>query len=241
MKDTIRLNAENKPLMIAHRGLSGLEKENTASAFVAAGQRTYFGIETDVHRTADGQFIIIHDDSTRRVAADEMIVENTTYETLRSLRLVDTDGKKGRRDLILPSLQEYIGICKKYEKTCVLELKNHFCPEDIDRIIDIIQLEAYLDNVIFISFDLPNMICVRERLPEQRAQFLIKAPTDWLLDTLVKYHLDLDINFPSITKEYTDQLHAHGLQVNVWTVNTPEDAQRMIDCGVDFITTNILE
>ncbi len=33
-----------KPLMIAHRGLSGIEMENTCSAFVAAGNRTYFGI-----------------------------------------------------------------------------------------------------------------------------------------------------------------------------------------------------
>lgn len=93
--------------------MSGLEMENTASAFVAAGQRSYFGIETDVHRTADGQFIIIHDDNTKRVAGDEMIVEQTSFRTLRSLRLLDTDGQQGRGDLILPSLREYISICKK--------------------------------------------------------------------------------------------------------------------------------
>ena len=92
--------------------MSGLEMENTASAFVAAGQRSYFGIETDVHRTADGQFIIIHDDNTKRVAGDEMIVEQTSFRTLRSLRLLDTDGQQGRGDLILPSLREYISICK---------------------------------------------------------------------------------------------------------------------------------
>lgn len=39
--------------MIAHRGVCGIECENTAAAFVAAGNRSYFGIETDVHRTAD--------------------------------------------------------------------------------------------------------------------------------------------------------------------------------------------
>ena len=96
MKDTIRLTQENKPMMIAHRGMSGLEMENTASAFVAAGQRSHFGIETDVHRTADGEFIVIHDDNTKRVAGDEMIAEQTSYRTLRSLRLLDTGdyGKK---------------------------------------------------------------------------------------------------------------------------------------------------
>ena len=241
MNDTIRLPQENKPLMIAHRGMSGLEKENTASAFVAAGQRTYYGIETDVHRTADGQFIIIHDENTKRVAGDEMIVENTCYETLRAIRLQDVDGKKGRGDLIMPNLWEYIQICKKYGKRAVLELKNHFHPDDIDRIIDIIRREEYLDQVTFISFNLPNMICIRERLPQQSAQFLVSEGTDWLLDTLVKYRLDLDIDFRVLTPEYVEQLHANGIKVNVWTVNAPEDAQRLIDMGVDFITTNILE
>ena len=241
MKDSIRLPQENKPLMIAHRGMSGLEMENTASAFVAAGQRSYYGIETDVHRTADGQFIIIHDDNTKRVAGDEMIVEQTSFRTLRSLRLLDTDGQQGRGDLILPSLREYIGICKKYDKAAVLELKNHFIPEDIDKIIDIIRQEDYLDQVIFISFDLPNMICIRERLPQQQAQFLISSIPDWLLDTLQKYRLDLDIKHTVLTREYVDALHAAGIKVNVWTVNAPEDAQRAMDMGVDFITTNILE
>ena len=58
--DTIKI--ENKTVkMVAHRGLSGIEKENTCSAFVAACNRaTYFAVETDVHRTVDGQFVIFH-------------------------------------------------------------------------------------------------------------------------------------------------------------------------------------
>ncbi|MBQ2027996.1 MAG: hypothetical protein II481_01015 [Clostridia bacterium] len=240
MNDTLKLNG-NKPKMIAHRGMSGIELENTCSAFVAAGNRSYFGIETDVHRTADGQFIIIHDDNTKRVAGDEMIVEKTCYETLRAIRLVDKDGAKGRKDLLMPSLREYIRICKKYEKIAVLELKNHFRPADIDSIIAIIREEEYLENTIFISFDLPNMICIRERLPEQKAQFLISEYTDWLLETLRKEKLDLDIKYVALTKERVDALHAAGIEVNCWTVDTLEDAQRMTEYGVDYITSNIVE
>ena len=54
--------------MIAHRGLSGLERENTYHAFIAAGNRSYFGIETDIHKTADGEFVVIHDETTERVS-----------------------------------------------------------------------------------------------------------------------------------------------------------------------------
>ena len=96
MKDTLRLSGP-KPKMIAHCGVSGLELENTSSAFVAAGNRSYFGIETDVHRTADGKYIIIHDDDTKRVSGDEMSVENSTFASLRSIVLMDWTAKRAGR------------------------------------------------------------------------------------------------------------------------------------------------
>ena len=64
--DTIKYK-KLKTQTIAHRGLSGIECENTCAAFVAAGNRSYLGIETDVHITADGNFAVIHDDNTARV------------------------------------------------------------------------------------------------------------------------------------------------------------------------------
>ena len=58
--NTIKIADKKQTLMVAHRGCSGLERENTNAAFVAAGNRSYFGIETDIHKTLDGKFIIIH-------------------------------------------------------------------------------------------------------------------------------------------------------------------------------------
>ena len=77
--DTIKIHKGNVKL-IAHRGVSGLELENTCAAFVAAGNRSYFGIETDVHVTADGKFIIIHDSNTQRVATEAMVVEESSFK-----------------------------------------------------------------------------------------------------------------------------------------------------------------
>lgn len=239
MNDTIRLNAD--VCMIAHRGLSGIEPENTASAFVAAGNRSYYGVETDVHRTADGHFIIIHDDSTARVALDDLTVENSTYETLRALRLCDVDGTRGRADLCLPSLAEYSQICKKYGKVSVLELKNHFDPADLSAIISIVREEGWLDQTIFISFDLENLIELRRQLPNQPAQYLVGEFSDDLIDTLKRHRLDLDIYFKALTADHVRRLHSENIKVNVWTVDHLEDAQRMAEYGVDFITSNILE
>ena len=120
--DTVKIN-KGTVRLIAHRGVSGLELENTCAAFVAAGNRSYFGIETDVHVTADGSYIIIHDDTTGRVAEADLPVEETDFDVLRAMCLKCKDGST-RRDLVMPSLEEYLTICKHYEKEAVLELKR---------------------------------------------------------------------------------------------------------------------
>ena len=238
--DTLRLNRP-EVRMVAHRGLSGIELENTASAFVAAGNRSYYGIETDVHRTADGQFVVIHDDDTLRVSGDRLAVEDTSYETLRALRLKDTDGRRGRADLRIPSLAEYSAICKKYNKVSVLELKNAFSREDIARIVEIVGEVGWLEKTTFISFNLDNLLFLREMLPNQSAQFLTGEFSPELLDTLKRHRLDLDIHYRALTRKAARALKDAGILVNVWTVDDLEEARRMADYGVDFITSNIIE
>lgn len=66
MNDTVKIKNKGNVKIIAHRGLSGIERENTCSAFVAAGNRSYFGIETDVRKTLDGHFVLCHDGDTER-------------------------------------------------------------------------------------------------------------------------------------------------------------------------------
>ncbi len=238
--NTIKVNAKST-LMVAHRGVSGLEKENTCAAFVAAGNRSYFGVETDIHRTGDGNFIIIHDGNTARVGHDNINVEESTYDSLRRIQLCDRDGTKSRTDLHLPSLEEYIGICKKYEKHCILELKSDFTDEEIAAMIARIEAMDYLWGVTFISFSYNNLLKVRKIRPEQSCQFLTDDASDEMIAKLVFDKLDIDIYYPSLTKERMDAFHAAGITVNCWTVDSKEDAERLIGWGVDQITSNILE
>ena len=97
--DTIKINSQNTK-MVAHRGVSGIELENTNASFIAAGNRSYYGIETDVHKTADGRFVVHHDDKTGRLCHTDVTVEETTFEVLRSLRLNDKEGDPDRADLL---------------------------------------------------------------------------------------------------------------------------------------------
>lgn len=242
----------DKTLIIAHRGLSGLEPENSIPAFVAAGNRSYFGIETDVHVTKDGKFVVTHDDQTGRVADNDVNVEQSTYSLLRKLKLnnickketdkgISPEDMTERPDLIIPNLEEYVSICKKYDKKCVLELKNRFEQIDIRRMVAEIREMGYLENMIFISFSLDNMIYLRELLPNQELQYLTKDYNQDILEQLNKYHLDFDVSHKALTEEVISELHANGHKVNCWTVDKAERAEELISWGIDFITTNILE
>lgn len=239
MNDTIKMHALNVDI-IAHRGLSGLERENTNAAFIAAGNRSFFGIETDIHKTLDGHFVVYHDDNTLRLTDVDWNIEEHTLTELRTLTLKDLDGNI-RADLVLPTLQEYVRICKKYNKVSVLELKNHFEEYDVHSVIEIIKEEGWLEHTIFISFDLANLICIRKALPKQPLQYLAKMLTEETFEIMLKYQLDADVDHENLDKQWVKRIHDAGRLINVWTVDKLEDGLRMLKIGVDQITSNILE
>ncbi len=240
--NTIKIN-EKKPLIVAHRGVSGIETENTVAAFIAAANRSYWAIETDVHVTSDGKFILIHDDTTKRVTGVDYRVEETDYETLRSLPVYDLhDGNKARSDLYLPNLAEYVRICKKYGKIGVLELKNPMTENQVFAIMDEIKAEDYLDGIVVIAFNEENLIAVRKYNPEQTVQLLFgnKLPEE-KLDVARKHRFDIDVQYSVLTEELVRAFHDEGIRINCWTVDDPAAALQLASWGVDYITTNILE
>lgn len=232
---------KGKVLVIAHRGLSGIEKENTTSAFVAAGNRSYYGIETDIHRTSDGYFVVNHDMTLERVAGVNINVEENPLSALQEVILMDKDGTKDRFDLRPCILQDYLKICKKYEKHCVLELKSKFTDEEIEKIINIIKEFDYLDNTTFISFKYDNLLKVRKVLPNHSVQYLVDMITDEVIKKVTADRIDIDVEQSDLTQEKLKRIHDAGLKVNCWTVDRIEDAERLAEWGVEYITTNILE
>ncbi len=221
--------------MIAHRGLSELYPENTLASFRGAAEQPYFGIETDVHRTADGRLILIHDDSTLRTTGAEYTVEETELATLRSLTVLE------HPDQQLPLPEDYFAICRESGKVAVLELKNPMDPATVGMIYNMVKATGHLEHTVFISFDLNNLLFLRAADPNVSVQYLLgKRHPENLLELVERYRLDLDVYHKVLTPEMVAAFHQAGARVNCWTVNTPEDAQRVIDCGVDQITTNIL-
>jgi len=238
--DTVKFNENKGVLMVAHRGVSGLERENTCPAFLVAGAKSYYGIETDVHVTADGEIIVFHDDSLKRLLDVDKRVEECTFSYLRSLRLKDFNGKV-QKGLFLPTLEEYIDICKRYQKVAVLELKNPMQKQYIAKIVNVIKSLDMLENTIFISFAGENLVELKREYPTAKAQFLFCDATEQNLQFMVDNGLDADIYYKKLTKEYADLLKSNGIKINCWTVDNLQDATALQSLGVDFITSNILE
>lgn len=240
--DTVKIDKKGIN-MVAHRGVSGLECENTNAAFVAAGNRSYWGIETDVHVTADGQFVLIHDFETGRVSETNIPVDESTREALSAVRLYSNPWQKtpGRQDLVIPDLSDYIRICHHYGKVSVLELKGDISEENVAKIVDIVKEYDHLEQTLFISFWWDNLVRLRNLLPDQPMQFLTGKWTEELPQNLKERNIGLDIYYPELTKERVDIIHSLGLEVNCWTVDDPQWAQKLVEMGVDYITSNILE
>lgn len=243
--NTVKIDSKNT-LMIAHKGVSGIERENTCPAFIAAGNRSYYGIETDVHVTSDGKFIIIHDETVKRVSDGryDFDVEKNPFSSTENIVLADIDGSLIRTDIRIPALAEYIHICKKYEKKAVLEVKNHFEEEHLYRMLDEIKATGYIENVIFISFDAANCVNIKKAHPECTVQFLYYGKDGFPEDKiqfLVDNKLDLDIFYKLLNAELIDRLHSLGIRINCWTCDNKEEAEELVRLGVDYITTNILE
>lgn len=241
MLNTIKIENKKDTRFIAHRGLSGLELENTISAFVAAGNRSYMGIETDVHVTRDGKFVVFHDDTTGRLCDEDLKLGDTDYSVLKNLTLKPQKNRTIGSDFIIPDLKDYLSICASYDKIAVLELKERMSPEHIAAIYA--EVEKYYDpqKMIFISFSLDNLKDLRAQQPSANIQYLVQTFNDNILNTLKEFKFDLDIGYWICSKEVIDICHQNGIKVNCWTVDNPGDAERLIDYGVDYITTNILE
>jgi glycerophosphoryl diester phosphodiesterase len=213
---------------IAHRGFATERVENTIEAFEFAAKSNAVGIETDVHITRDGQFVCFHDDNTLRMCGLEMIVEDATLAELRNLKILDKH--------VIPTLDEYLVICKSGNKIAVVELKNPFAKSDIELLVQRVADFGYLQNSVFISFDMDNCLYLRKLLPSQPIQFTTLTYDERQLELLAREKLDLDIQFSCLSKERIKKCQDLGIKVNCWTLRDVWLVRHLEDCGVDFVT-----
>ena len=242
--DTVKVENINIR-MIGHAGLAGLVMVNTEEGFRYAGERSYYGIETDIRKTADGNFVCFHDPSLLASAGVDITIENSTVAEIKAVTLFDKKGSKTKdKGYKILSLAEYVGICKEYGKRAFIELKTPFTEEDVGRIIDIVAECGYIENSTFISFYYDNLLHVRKFLPAAKVGFAFKTAGDDVesrFKRIVSDGISVNMSINVVTKEWIDRFHAAGLEVTCYTIDDKETAEKLVEMGVDYIITNILE
>ncbi|MBU1144614.1 MAG: hypothetical protein KJ971_01990 [Firmicutes bacterium] len=227
--------------MIAHRGLSGIETENTINAFVAAANRSYYGIECDVHASKDGKLIVTHDDTLLRLGMLNLYIPSFKYEEIRKFTLVDRKTGNLSESISIPRLSEYLTICKTYQKHALIELKENLSYENIDKIIEEIELFYDITQISIISFYEKFLLYIKKKFPDVHLFYLTNRMSEKTFDFCEKNQLNIDIEHKAIDEATIKRFHLIGLKVCVFTVDDKEIAEKLIKMGVDYITSNILE
>ena len=245
---TLGLQAQH---IVGHRG-SQWGVENTRAAFINGAEAGAWALECDVRVTADGTFVISHDDSYKRLGGPETKIANMTTESVLSTRL--TSKRNGITYAATPcTLSEFLDICNEYHVVPVVEIKvcsnihsntkaeNEPVFDGIPALINLIDQKGLSDRVVIISF-MPGVVdFINRHYPDITVQVLAgdkDGPIEDWVDWCIEHKMDLDVVHTIITDEAVSRMHDAGLKVNVWTVDKLEDFLRVKAMGVDYITTN---
>jgi glycerophosphoryl diester phosphodiesterase len=215
--------------IVAHRGASKAERENTVAAFRRAREMGAVMVELDVRRTSDGALVIHHDPIINGLGP---IIEHS------------------RDDLpaYVPTLSEALDACEGMEVN--VEIKSEPGEPDYDesqwlagRVVELLAARADCPQMLVSSFDADTLDVVRSLAPTMRTGYLFTLPLPDLQTVLAAcvargdeaihpFHLALNADVVA-------RAHAAGLAVNTWTVDDPDRIRELRTWGVDAVITNV--
>ncbi len=214
-----------RALVIAHRGASGYEVENSLAAFRAAGAMRADAVELDVHGTADGALVVHHDETVDGRHA----IARQTAATVRAHRLPNGEP--------VPTLAEALAAVGP-RLGAFVEVKG-LDPRLDDVLLDTLDQGPNPGGYAVHGFDHRIVRRLGARRPVLRrgvlsASYAIR-PLAVLEDTGAS---DLWQERHLVDQGLVDAVHGAGARVIAWTVNEPDEMRRLLALGVDAICTN---
>ena len=219
-------------IKIGHRGAMGYEPENTLRSFQKAIELGVDMIELDVYVLKTGELIVFHDDKVDRTTNGKGYLGDKTFEEIRQL-----DAGKGEQ---IPTLSEVLDLVNR--KVMVnIELKGTSTAEPVSHLVrDYIQNKGWNENDFVISsFDHHELHLFKTLNPKIKIGVLISCiPLGF-----ARIAKDINAEFINPCLEFINaalvkNAHKQGIKVLVYTVNDPDDIDRMKALGVDGIFSN---
>lgn len=235
--------------IIAHRGASADAPENTVAAMRLGFEQNADAGELDVHVSKDGKLVVIHDADTKRVAGLEKKVAEQTLEELRRLDVGNFGTWKGKGfNEKIPTLEECLELVPRNKKIFI-EIKSRL--ETLPPLEKVLR-ESKLtpQQTVIITFHYEVAEAAKKCFPDRKVYWLHSYKQDEktkqypdigdLIEKATRAKVDgLNLNheFP-LDAAAVKRVHDAGLGCYVWTVDDPAKARRLVEAGVDGITTN---
>lgn len=229
-------------LNLAHRGASAYAPENTLAAFDLAFEMGADGVELDVTLSSDRVPVIIHDDKVDRTTNGHGLIQQMTLAQIKQLDAGRWFGDKfaGERIPTLDQVLERIG-----KRGLVnIELKGMAVRDDglEAAVASVVEQVHANDHVIFSSFNPFSLYRMSKILPavprgllyaDDLPVFLRRA---WLRP--LARPTAMHPKHTMITPAFVSWARGKGYAINTWTVNEPDEMQRLIALGINAIITN---
>jgi len=244
----INTNKKNT-IIVAHRGASYAAPENTIPSFELAFKEDADFIEGDFWLTKDNEIVCIHDSNTKRVSNEKIKVQSSTLSELKKLDVGIWKGDQYKGTTI-PTIQEVFNIIPK-NKGIYIEIKDDrkIFVEKLREIIN--QSKIQNEKIRIIAFNPNTVRLAKDILPEIKTYWLF----EWyfskkkclkslarrrLMQTLKTLNCDgIDVNAALyIDEKLVKSLRENNLDFCAYDVDKVEDAIRLINLGIDSITTN---
>jgi glycerophosphoryl diester phosphodiesterase len=239
-----RQQSHSEPILnLAHRGASGHAPQNTMAAFSLAAEMGADGIELDVHLSADGQAVVIHNDTVDETTDGSGRVHQMTAAQLQSL---DAGGWFDPRFAgePIPTLEQVFAALAQHLLVNVeIKVEAGYHPmEQEAEVVRLIEDYDMVERVIVSSFSPSSLRRVHRMNPRIPLGFLYGSAgpgflpllIHWFYAPLTAWHPHLD----RVNTGYLSRARRWRQRVNVWTVNAADDMRHMRDLGVDGIITN---
>ncbi|ADI05155.1 glycerophosphoryl diester phosphodiesterase [Streptomyces bingchenggensis BCW-1] len=215
-------------LTIGHRGVMGVEPENTLRSFLRAEREGLDVIELDLHLSKDGALVVMHDADVDRTTDGQGPISDFTLAELREL-----DAGQGER---IPVFEEVVDAV---EAPLQAEIKDTAAARAL---AEVITRRNLLDRVDVLSFHDQAIAEIRTLLPTARTALVASRYGLDVIDRAQAVDAGmLVLNIRRITLELVQRAHAAGLKVIGWTVNTPDQLKLARGLGLDGGTTDYPE
>ena len=243
-----------RPLVIAHQGGEEVWPSNTMVAYEQAVALGVDMLEMDLHATADGKLVLMHDETVDRTTDGTGKIEEMTLAEFKALDggyyWSNDDGQTHpfRGQGITPaSLDEVFGA---FDMPMNIEIKLVELQPVAELFCQAIRDYSMEDKVLVASFHQDAMGQFRALCPEVTTSLAQNE----VINFFVRHKLlqggtysppggavqvpEKRSGLTILTKGFVEDAHSRGMDVHAWTINEVEDMQHMIDLGVDEIITD---